>query len=297
MVFDLIDQGAASNTPATILYDGATQSLIAATPAVCTFCAVNSTQLFGSIGYVRVTQTGSAWITSTLPSGVRQTRLIGVAGDGSDCKVSGTRTVTFFAGRVPVAGEFVTIAYRGSQRAVTRVEDAASVAAEVVGGAPGTAKWTGKVLKPPSRSSADCDNAALAVLSFATSRSAALTGTYDAVNLQQNADVWPGDFLALTQGGVTTSVIVREVVVERTSSFPEVLNYRISFANEWAEGLGLTLSEVIAANALLPLTALTTTQLAAGDGAGQSAATAVDQCYYDCAAGGWGYRATAGRRF
>jgi hypothetical protein len=120
------------------------------------------------------------------------------------------------------------------------------------------------VLKPPSRSSADCENAALAVLSFSTSRSAALTGTYAAVNLQQNADVWPGDFLALTQGGVTTSVIVREVVVERASSFPETLNYRISFANEWAEGLGLTLSEVIAANALLPLTALTTTQLAAG---------------------------------
>lgn len=264
MVFDLIDLGASSNTPATILYDGATQSLVPNTPAVCTFCAVNSTQLFGSIGYIRVTQTGSAWITSTLPSGVRQTRLIGVAGDGSDCKVSATGKVTFFAGRVPVAGEFVTVAYRGSQRAVTRVQDAASVAAEGVGAAPGTAHWTGKVLKPPSRSSADCENAALAVLSFATSRSAALTGTYAAINLQQNADVWPGDFLALTQGGVTNSVIVREVVVERASSFPETLNYRISFANEWAEGLGLTLSEVIAANALLPLTALTTTQLAAG---------------------------------
>jgi hypothetical protein len=37
-----------------------------------------------------------------------------------------------------------------------------------------------------------------------------------------------------------------------------VLTYRISFANDWAEGLGLKLSETIAADALLPQTALTT---------------------------------------
>ena len=83
--------------------------------------AVNSVQLIGSMGYCRVTQTGSAWVVSTLPSGVKMTRLIGVAGEGVDCKISATGKVTFFAGRVPVAGELVTVTYRVQQRAVARL--------------------------------------------------------------------------------------------------------------------------------------------------------------------------------
>jgi hypothetical protein len=99
----------------------------------------------------------------------------------------------------------------------------------------------------------DCESAALAVLSFAGSRAAALAGTYEAVN---SADIWPGDVLALTSNAVTTSVMVRKVAVEDGMTHPETLTYRIAFANDWAEGLGLKLSETIAADALLPETAL-----------------------------------------
>src|SRR5580698_869053 len=182
------------------------------------------------------------------------TRLIGVAGEGVDCKVSAAGKVTFFSGRVPVAGELVTVTYRVQQRAVARVENAASVAAEAAGGMPGTAQWLGKVLKPEARSSMDCESAARAVLSFAASRAAALAGTYAAVN--PAADVWPGDVLAITSGGQTMSVVVRQVVITDGMALPEVLTYRMAFANDWAEGLGLTLSETVAANALLPQTAL-----------------------------------------
>jgi hypothetical protein len=249
VVFELQDLGAASNTPATVLYDGS----VASSPASCSFVAVNSVQLIGSMGYCRVTQTGSAWVVSTLPSGVKMTRLIGAAGEGVDCKVSAAGKVTFFTGRVPVPGEFVTVTYRVQQRAVARLENAASVAAEAAGGVPGTAQWLGKVLKPETRSSADCENAALAVLSFATSRAAAASGTYVAVN---PADVWPGDVLAIASGGQTMCVVVRRVEIVNGMACPEVLTYRMAFANDWAEGLGLTLSETIAANALLPQTAM-----------------------------------------
>lgn len=249
VVFELQDLGAASNTPATVLYDGA----VASTPASCSFVAVNSVQLIGSMGYCRITQTGSAWVVSTLPSGTMFTRLIGVAGEGVDCKISSAGKVTFFAGRVPVAGEFVTVLYRAQQRAVARLADAASVAAEAAAGVPGTAQWLGKVLKPVARSSADCENAAAAVLSFSASRAAAVAGTYQAVN---PADVWPGDVLAITSNGQTMSVVVRRVDVADGAACPEVMTYRIAFANDWAEGLGLTLSEAIAADALLPQTAL-----------------------------------------
>jgi hypothetical protein len=255
LVFDLQDLGAASNTPATILYDGTAAGPIPGASASCTFTVANSISLHGSIGYCRITQTGSGWVTSTPPASSPETRLIGVAGEGVDCTLSATGKVTFFAGRIPVAGEFVTVAYRNAQRSVARLDDPASVAAEAAGGASGTARWLGKVLKPPARSSIDCESAALAVLSFATSRAAALAGTYDAVNLQQGTDVWPGDVLAFIQNGATTNAIVRRVRVERDASSPEALAYTIAFANDWAEGLGLTLSEAIASDALLPLTA------------------------------------------
>lgn len=249
VVFELQDLGASSNTPATVLYDGS----VASSPSSCSFVAVNSVQLIGSMGYCRVTQTGSAWVTSTLPSGVKLTRLIGVAGEGVDCTVSATGKVTFFAGRIPVAGELVTVTYRVQQRAVARLEDAASVAEEAAAGVPGTAQWLGKVLKPEARSSADCESAAQAVLSFSASRAAAAAGTYVAVN---SPDIWPGDVLAITSAGETMSVVVRRVEIADGMACPEVLTYRVSFANDWAEGLGLTLSEAIAADTLLPQTAL-----------------------------------------
>jgi hypothetical protein len=233
-----------------VLYDGAVTN----SPASCSFVAVNSVQLIGSMGYCRVTQTGSAWVVSTLASGVKMTRLIGVAGEGVDCKVSTTGKVTFLAGRVPVAGELVTVTYRVQQRAVARLENAASVAAEAAGGMPGSARWLGNVLKPEARSSVDCENAALAVLSFATSRTAAAAGTYVAVN--PASDVWPGDVLAITSAGQTMNVVVRRVEIVDGMAFPEMLTYKMAFANDWAEGLGLTLSGTIAANALLPQTAL-----------------------------------------
>ena len=249
VVFELQDLGVASNTPATVLYDGSVSS----SPASCSFVVVNSLQLFGSMQYCRVTQTGSAWIVSTLPSGANVTRLIGVAGEGVDCTISATGKVTFMTGRIPIAGEIVTVAYRGRRRSVARLEDAASVATEAAGGMPGSAIWAGSVLRPEARSSVDCESAALAMLSFAGSRAAAIAGTYEAVN---SADVWPGDLLALTRNGVTTSVMVRKVDVEDGMTCPETLTYRIAFANDWAEGLGLRLSENIAADALLPETAL-----------------------------------------
>ena len=252
LVFELQDLGAASNTPATVLYDGS----VVTSPASCSFVAVNSVQLFGSMGYCRITQTGSGWVVSTLPSGVKMTRLIGVAGEGVDCKISAAGKVTFFAGRVPVAGELVTVTYRGQQRAVARIEDAASVAEEAKGGVPGTAQWLGKVLKPAARSSMDCESAAMAVLSFSASRAAAVAGTYVAVNPQ---DVWPGDVLAVTSAGQTMSLVVRRVEIVDGMGCPEMLTYHMSFANDWAEGLGLTLSEAIAVDALLPSTSLNST--------------------------------------
>ena len=125
LVFDVQDLGNTSNTPATMLYDG----VVATSPASCTFAAVDSVALSGAVGFVSVSQTGSAWVVSTPPGGTAGTRLMGNAGEGVDCNVSATGKVTFFAGRVPVAGEigngFVSCAKPGRCAAG---RDAASVA-------------------------------------------------------------------------------------------------------------------------------------------------------------------------
>jgi hypothetical protein len=267
VVFELVDEGASSNTPATVLYDSAAAGGVASSPETCAVVAVNSTQLFGSIRAIEITRPGSAWLVSTLPNGTKQTRLVGSAGEGVDCEVSyGTSAgtpgqVTFFSGRVPVVGEQVTVQYRNQQRSVARIADAASIAAEAQAGAAaeidGTSRWLGKVLQPVARSSADCESAAQAVLAFATSRTAAVAGSYGVVN--PAADIWPGDVLAVTSDGVTSSLLVRSVVVKDGNAVPEIRSYAIKFANdwatEWADGLGLKLSESIAADAVLPTVA------------------------------------------
>ena len=91
------------------------------------------------------------------------------------------------------------------------------------------------------------------MLALATSRAAAQSGAYTAVNPQQG--IWPGDVLALTAGGQSLNVIVRTVTLTDGHAEPELTTCRIAFANDWAESLGITLSESVAANAELPETA------------------------------------------
>jgi hypothetical protein len=56
-------------------------------------------------------------------------------------------------------------------------------------------------------------------------------------------------------------VVVRKVQIEPAPSFPESMSYTIAFANDWAEDLGLTLSETFAEDAIVPASALPTSAL------------------------------------
>jgi hypothetical protein len=257
LVFEIRDLGSSSNTPVTVLYDGA----MASSPIQASVVAANSTQLFGSVGAVRLRRTGSAWIVTADPTtGTPGTRLAGNSTDGVDCRfvASPTTRLSFFPGRIPPPNEPIQVRYRGRRRAVARLENATSVVKEAAGGGLGTARWLGKVLRPTARSSEDCENAAQAILTFASNRAAAVTGSYIAVN-PPAADIWPGDVLALTANGSVSNVIVRKVAIDEAGAAPEALTYRIDFANDWAEGLGLTLSEAISPDARIPPNALSLT--------------------------------------
>jgi hypothetical protein len=136
---------------------------------------------------------------------------------------------------------------------------APSIAAEAHGSIPGVAKWVGSVDSPVTRSSADCENAALAFLTGATSRAAAWAGIYTSFNVQSSQDIWPGDVLAVNaaSGGLNANLVVRAVTIEVGSSSPDLTKYTIAFANDWAEAISLKLSPSVPRDAWLPQTAQT----------------------------------------
>jgi hypothetical protein len=192
---------------------------------------------------VTITQTGSVWVISQPPGGVTGTRRLGPATNGSQCRVQSNGKLRFYTTYIPAAGELITVSYRTFRRSVARLASPSSIAAETSATIPGTSRWSGSVVRPVARSSADCENAALALLSLTTDRNAAWEGSYTAWNLQNTADVWPGDVLAVTMAsaGLTASLIVRTVKVEIGSAFPETAKYVIQFANDWAEELSMNL--------------------------------------------------------
>jgi hypothetical protein len=244
LLFEARDAGLSSNTPAAILYAGS----IASSPGACRFAAVNCVQMYGSIGQCSITQAGSAWIVTTASDGTETVRVTGVAGDGVDCMLSPAGRITFFSGRIPLANERITVMYRGRRRAVARLAQSSDL--------PATARWQGKVTHPQARTTADCENAVQAMLSFATSRSAAAAGICAIVNPED--DIFPGDVLEIGSGSDTLHALIRSVTIEDGHARPELVRYRVGFASDWAEGLGLTLSDTVAADALLPQSAAAT---------------------------------------
>jgi hypothetical protein len=78
------------------------------------------------------------------------------------------------------------------------------------------------------------------------------------------SDIWPGDLLILNTQNQTFTCMVRHVTVSQQGACPEALTYRIAFANDWAEGLGLKLSETLEPDALIPTSALNLIDSATG---------------------------------
>ena len=241
VVCEVRDMAASSNTAVTVLYDG----VVASSPASVSWVPVNSVQLEGSVGSLKMTATGSAWVRDTTSAGVTGTRLIGVAGEGLDGSLSSAGELRFFSGRVPAAGDRVVVRYRTAQRAVARLRNAASMAAEAMGGLPGMAAWKGSVLEPRARSTEDCANAAAAVLAMGGSRTAALEGSYATVS---TLDIWPGDGLLLYGVPAGAQVLARTVTLRSRGGRPEVIESTVAFANDWVSSPSLRLSNTLAAD-------------------------------------------------
>ena len=241
-----------------VLYDGAAGYL----PAAYTVAAASSINLIGTIRSFFLKGLGTGWVTSTVPGGTistGRTRRVGTLADAAECHLVRTGSLTFYTGNAPVAGEIVAVNYRTVGRAVGRAVNAASQAALAAVGAPPTAVWIGTVTEPKGRSSLDCRNAATALVTAASSVSAAWSGSYRTSNFGLAAvaggtDVWPGDALLLESASLDldVQVAVRAVTLEYGASSPDVVRYAIEFSNDWANDLAIKTSRTVPADAWLP---------------------------------------------
>jgi hypothetical protein len=252
LVLELQETTGGTIHPPVTLYAGN----VMAAPASCTMVALDSINFVGSLASISLQTTGDIWATST-PSGANTTPQIlrlGTMAEGADAKMESSGKLVFYATSVPKSGSQITVNYRIGGRAVARMASTSSIAEEAYGVLPGTAQWVGSMRAPVTRCSTDCENAALAILDMASSRDAAWAGSYQDFNLEQQGDVWPGDALAIDapSSGMAASVVVRNVTVEATTTYPEVLQYTIKYANDWAEPLSLVTSNVLPKDVELP---------------------------------------------
>ena len=251
------------------LYDGAIASL----PPACTVVAASSINLIGTMRAINLTNLGSGWVVSTPPSGGPYTRRVGTTAEAAECHLERTGKVVFYTGYAPVAGEQIAVNYRTVGRAVGRAVNTASQQALTQAGTPAVAAWIGSVTNPPARSSTDCLNAALAIEQAAAGVSALWSGAYSGNRTSFAADVWPGDALLLNapSTSLNAEVVVRTVKVSYRASYPDLVEYAIAFANDWADDLAIKTSATVPVDAWLPapiaptllanLTSLTVTTL------------------------------------
>jgi hypothetical protein len=236
-------------TPVT-LYDGDVASL----PGACTLVAASSINLAGAMRALHLTNLGSGWVVSTPPAGGPYTRRVGTTAEAAECHLERTGKLVFYTGYAPVSGEQIVVSYRTIGSAVGRAVNTASQAALAEAGSPSIAAWIGSVTNPPARSSADCRNAALVMEQAAASVSALWSGAYKGTRASFAADVWPGDALLLNapSANLDAQVVVRTVKVSYSASYPDLVEYDIAFANDWADDLAVRTSATVPVNTWLP---------------------------------------------
>jgi len=227
---------------------------IADTPSTCRVVAASSIDLHGSIRALNLTQLGSGWVRTMPANGSPTTRRVGAASQSAECVVEESGRLVFYPGFVPAAGEQIAVSYRTVRRAAGRAVNSASQQKLADAGLPSVSRWIGTVTSPQARSSCDCRSAASALEKAAASVSALWSGTYRCTNLGVDADVWPGDALAIDAPsmGLKAEVMVRAVKLTYRASLPDVVDYEINFANDWASDLAIKTSSSVPDDAWLP---------------------------------------------
>ena len=232
-----------------VLYDGEIANL----PGNCSVVVASSISLQGSIRSVSLTDLGSGWVVTTPANGTAMTRRVGSAAQAAECRVEASGTLVFYPGFAPSAGEQVQVRYRSARRSVGRAVNSSAQQALAKKGLPSASAWIGSVTSPVPRSSQDCRNAALVLADSAARPSALWRGQYCCSSASLDGDVWPGDALEINapSAALNGQVVVRAVKLTFASDYPDLLQYAIMFANDWAEDLAIKTSAGVPQDARL----------------------------------------------
>ena len=221
--------------PSVVLYDG-----VLSAPAYCSYVLVNSRSLHCALAFTRMVRMVDAEVRSAIPAQGYRTRLTGAISEGAECGVYSTPELQFFSPFPPVQNEKIEVRYRSQGRALARVIDPSSIAALAHNGDDGVRGAVHHVAMPAPFTTADCENAALALLDDSTLP--AWAGEYQAWSdffPEGGGDVFPGDALAVSapsQGAVFTA-IVREVALELADPEHDRGRYILRFSNDAAAPL------------------------------------------------------------
>ncbi len=223
--------------PPVVLYDG----VVLSAPGFCAYALVNASSLKCGIAFTRMIQAVDAEVRSALPGQNYRTRLVGALSEGGECDILSNAALEFFSQYVPASNELLEVRYRGNRRALARVTNPASIAAQQRGGDDGVRGAVRHVQAPAPRTTSDCENAALAVLDDSAGTS--WTGQYSIwSDLLPGgaADIFPGDALQVSAAtrGANFQAIVREVSVQVQDLEGEHSIYQIRFADDAAVPLG-----------------------------------------------------------
>jgi hypothetical protein len=245
--------------PANILYDG----VISSAPAFCTYALVNSPGLYCAIAFTRLIEAVDVEVRTSLPGQPYVSRLVGPLSSGSECNVISGATLDFFSAFVPAVNEYIQVHYRGqfgadsllltAGRAMARVTNPISIAGQQRGIDNGVRSAVRHVKSPPARTTADCENAALALLSDGAT--AGWIGKYEVWSdfLPGAAqDIFPGDALVVNVPSCSANfqAIVHEVEIQFQDLAGEHSIYKIQFADAAAKTVSFEFDSAIVATPL-----------------------------------------------
>ena len=222
--------------PATVLYD----DVMASAPAFCTYSLVNSIGLQCTIAYTRLIQAPGTEVRSA-PSGQSfRTRLVGPLSSGGECNIYSGSSLSFFTQYVPALNEAIEVHYRGRGRAMARVTNPSSISAERRGIDDGVHAAVHHLKLPPARTSGDCENAALVIVTDgATASYAGKYQTWSDFLPGGAQDIFPGDALAVNipSRSAVFQGIVKEVAITINDLAGEHCFYAIDFEQDGSSDL------------------------------------------------------------
>lgn len=235
--------------PSTVLYDG----IISAAPAFCTYALVNSPALQCSLAFTRMIEAPDVEVRSALPGQNFRTRLVGPLSSGGECNIISGPALSFFTAYVPALNETLEVHYRGTGRAMARVTNPSSIASLQHGTDNGARSVVRRLKLPLGRTSPDCENAALAVLSDGAVPGC--SGKYQSWSdflPSAASDIFPGDALNVNVPACNANfaAIITAVEITVEDLVGEHCKYIISFEQNVSGDLAFDFESQVVASAL-----------------------------------------------